>query len=130
MVYWFAAPNSFTFGASGAIFGLMGALLVVAIKVKGNVQSILGWIGLNFLITLVFVNYISWQGHLGGFLGGLAIAGAIVYAPRERRTRVPIPRHGAGGRLRRGRDRGPDRRAHLTPGTAARFLHSCVHSWG
>jgi membrane associated rhomboid family serine protease len=85
MVYWFAPELSFTFGASGAIFGLMAGLLVIAIKVKGNVQSILGWIGLNFLITFVFVRYISWQGHLGGFLGGLAIAGAIVYAPRGKR---------------------------------------------
>jgi membrane associated rhomboid family serine protease len=82
MVYWFAPPLSFTFGASGAIFGLMAALLVVAVKVKGNVQTILGWIGLNFMITFVFVRYISWQGHVGGFLGGLAISAAIVYAPR------------------------------------------------
>jgi membrane associated rhomboid family serine protease len=86
MVYWFAPPLSFTFGASGAIFGLMAALLVIAIKVKGNVRSILGWIGLNFLITFVFVKYISWQGHLGGFLGGLAICAAIVYAPRNKRS--------------------------------------------
>ena len=90
MVYWFAAPLAFTFGASGAIFGLMGALLIIAIKVKGDVRSILGWIGLNFLITAVFVKYISWQGHLGGFLGGLAISLAIVYAPKNRRTAYQV----------------------------------------
>jgi len=85
LIYAAANPQGITVGASGAIFGLMGALLVIAIKVKGNVQSILGWIGVNFVITFVFVNYISWQGHVGGFLGGLAIGGAIVYAPKQRR---------------------------------------------
>ena len=86
LVYWLAPTNQSTLGASGAIFGLMGALLIVAVKVRGNVQSILGWIGINFLITVAGRGFISWQGHLGGFLGGLAIAAILVYAPRERRS--------------------------------------------
>jgi membrane associated rhomboid family serine protease len=76
-----------TLGASGAIFGLMGGLLVLAFKVSGNVQGIAVWLGINAVITLTFPN-ISWQGHLGGFLGGLAIAAVIVYAPRARRSLV------------------------------------------
>ena len=87
MVYWFSAPYTPTIGASGAIFGLMGALLVIAYKVRGNVQQLLMWIGLNFLITVLGRAFISWQGHLGGFLGGLLVAAAFVYAPRERRSR-------------------------------------------
>ena len=51
----------------------MGALLVVAFKVGGDVRGVLTWIGINFLITFVFVNNISWQGHLGGFLGGAGL---------------------------------------------------------
>lgn len=86
MVYWLSESVSSTAGASGAIFGLMGALLVVAFKVGGNYQQILGWIGINFLITVMFRGFISWQGHLGGFLGGLAIAALLVYAPKPRRT--------------------------------------------
>jgi len=86
LVYAASDQYSQTVGASGALFGLMAALLVIAIKVKGNVQSILVWIGINFAITFVAIHWISWQGHVGGFLGGLAIAGAIVYAPRERRS--------------------------------------------
>ena len=85
-VMWLSAPTSQTLGASGAIFGLMGALIVVAVKVRGDVRSILTWVGINFLVTVVFASFISWQGHLGGFLTGLLVGGVIVYAPRQRRT--------------------------------------------
>ncbi|WP_337191839.1 rhomboid family intramembrane serine protease [Nocardioides flavescens] len=86
LVYWAASEYGATLGASGAIFGLMGALAVIAFKVGGDVRGILTWIGINFVITFV-VARISWQGHLGGFLGGLAVAAILVYAPRgPRRT--------------------------------------------
>jgi len=88
-VYWFSATNSSTVGASGAIFGLMGALLVIAYKVRGDVQQIMIWIGINAVLTFT-VSDISWQGHLGGFLGGVAIAGLLAYAPRERRTVIQV----------------------------------------
>ncbi len=86
LVYWAGDTGTLTLGASGAIFGLMGALLVVALKVGGNVQQILMWIGINFLFTVLWRGSISWQGHLGGFLGGVLIAAVLVYAPRHRRT--------------------------------------------
>ena len=77
-------------GASGAIFGLMGALLIVAIKVRGDVRGILTWIGINFVLTFA-IAHISWQGHLGGFLAGAAIGAIMVYAPRgPRRTTVQV----------------------------------------
>ena len=85
-VMWFSDPLSLTLGASGAIFGLMGALLVVALKVGGDVRSIVGWIAINFVITFVFGSFISWQGHLGGFVAGVLIGATIVYAPRKHRV--------------------------------------------
>ena len=109
LVLWAGPQYGGTHGASGAIFGLMGALLVVAFKVGGDVRGILTWIGINFFITFAFINNISWQGHLGGFLGGLAVAAVLVYAPEgPRRTRVQVPawRRSPSGR-RAGRDRAP-----------------------
>ena len=85
-VMWFSTPYGLTLGASGAIFGLMGALLVVAVKVHGDVRGILTWIAINFVITFVFSSYISWQGHLGGFVAGVLLGGVLAYAPRPHRT--------------------------------------------
>jgi membrane associated rhomboid family serine protease len=87
LVYWLADEGSATLGASGAIFGLLGALLVVAYKVGGDVRGLMVWLGLNVAITFLFPN-VSWQGHLGGFAGGFLVGAVLVYAPRERRTPI------------------------------------------
>jgi len=91
MVLWFGPEFAYggTLGASGAIFGLMGALAVVAFKVGGDVRGILTWIGINFVLTFAIAN-ISWQGHLGGFLAGSAVGAILVYAPRQRRTAIQV----------------------------------------
>lgn len=88
-VLWAAPEYGQTVGASGAIYGLFAALVIVALKVGGDVQQLVVLIGVNVAITFAVPN-ISWQGHLGGFLGGAAIAGVLVYAPRQRRTQVQV----------------------------------------
>jgi membrane associated rhomboid family serine protease len=89
-VYWLASETSATLGASGAVFGLMGGLLVLALKVRGDVSQLLVWIGINVAITVVGRGFISWQGHLGGLVGGILVAAVIVWAPRARRTPVQV----------------------------------------
>ena len=81
-------PNGLTVGASGAIFGLMGAAVVV-MRARGvnPMEGGLGlWIGLNLLITFTIPN-ISIGGHLGGLVGG-ALAAYVLVDLRER-VRVP-----------------------------------------
>jgi membrane associated rhomboid family serine protease len=85
-VYWLAEEQSVTVGASGSLFGLMAALLIVAVKVRGDVQGLLTLVAVNVAITIFGRGFISWQGHLGGFVGGLLLALVLVYAPRSRRT--------------------------------------------
>jgi hypothetical protein len=64
---------------------MLGALLVMTVKVHGDVRSIATWIAVNFVLTFLVAN-ISWQGHVGGFVGGLLVGAAVVYAPRRRRA--------------------------------------------
>ncbi|MFV0428258.1 MAG: rhomboid family intramembrane serine protease [Arachnia sp.] len=72
-------------GASGAIFGLLGALVLLAIKHRGNVQSILFWLVANVAITIAYSSSISWQGHLGGLIGGVAATAVLIWLPRDKR---------------------------------------------
>jgi membrane associated rhomboid family serine protease len=89
LVYWLAGEQSATLGASGAVFGLIGALLVVAQKVGGDVRGLMIWLALNVFITFAVPN-VSWQGHLGGFVGGFLAGLVLVHAPKARRTTVQV----------------------------------------
>jgi len=81
VVLWAAPEYQATLGASGAIYGLFAALVVCVRKVGGDLRQLGALIAVNLLITFTVPN-ISWQGHLGGFAGGLAVAALLVYAPR------------------------------------------------
>ena len=81
-------PNALTAGASGAVFGLMGAAVVV-MRHRGinPMESGLGlWLGLNLLITFTIPN-ISIGGHIGGLVGG-ALAAFLMFDVRDR-LRLP-----------------------------------------
>jgi membrane associated rhomboid family serine protease len=69
------------------MFGLMGALAVVAIKLRGQVQALLALIAINLVFTFT-AGGISWQAHIGGLVGGAVIGTAMVYAPRSNRSLV------------------------------------------
>jgi membrane associated rhomboid family serine protease len=78
-------PLAPTVGASAAIFGIFGALIVVA-RARGIPfwQSGLGPILLINLVFSLTYTGISVGGHLGGLVGGL-ITGAMVVELAERR---------------------------------------------
>ena len=72
------SPDALTAGASGAVFGLMGAA-AVALRHRGiNVMqtSIGGLLVMNLIMTFA-IRGISIGGHLGGLVGG-AIAGLVL----------------------------------------------------
>ncbi|HEX4719218.1 MAG TPA: rhomboid family intramembrane serine protease [Thermoleophilaceae bacterium] len=77
-----ASPNALTAGASGAVFGLMGAaILVLRNRGINPWQSGLGvWLFLNLAITFT-VSHISVGGHIGGLVAGTLAAWVVVELP-------------------------------------------------
>lgn len=69
-------------GASGAIFGLFGALLVVGKRVGINYRSVVSIVILNLIITFTVPN-IDWHAHLGGLMGGAITTQILVMLKRR-----------------------------------------------
>ncbi|UVJ39642.1 rhomboid family intramembrane serine protease [Arthrobacter sp. CJ23] len=74
-------PTSPVVGASGAIFGLFGAMLVVQRHRGGDTRQLWILIAINGVIGFM-VPSIAWQAHLGGLVTGALSAAVIAYAPR------------------------------------------------
>jgi len=85
-------PVAPTVGASGAIFGLMGAAVIVMRDRGVNpMESGIGlWIGINLLFTFA-VPGISIGGHIGGLVGGVLAALAFTEAGRRARMPAALP---------------------------------------
>jgi membrane associated rhomboid family serine protease len=89
-------PTGFTVGASGAVFGLMGAAIVVMRNRGMNPMEngLAVWLGLNLLITFAIPG-ISIGGHIGGLVGG-TLAALVLFELGDRlRGRVPAVVPGA-----------------------------------
>lgn len=74
-------------GASGAVFGLFGAIIVVNRRLGRQMGQIGVIIAINAVLPFLFPA-IAWQAHLGGLVTGAALAAAFAYAPRDRRNAV------------------------------------------
>lgn len=77
-------------GASGAVFGLFGAVLVVLRRVGADARGILGVIVVNLVISFVPGLGIAWQAHVGGLVVGLLLGAAYAHAPAPRRRLVAV----------------------------------------
>jgi membrane associated rhomboid family serine protease len=77
-------PNTVTVGASGAIFGLMAAVIVVA-RGRG-VEQLASQFGLFVVLNLVLtfsIPGISIGGHIGGLIGGAVAALLVIFVERR-----------------------------------------------
>jgi membrane associated rhomboid family serine protease len=83
------APNANVAGASGAVFGLMGALAVLLRRLRIPLGQVGGLIAINLAITFLLPG-ISVAGHLGGLVTGVIATAALVYAPAQRRVPVQV----------------------------------------
>jgi membrane associated rhomboid family serine protease len=81
----FGDPAGFpgTAGASGALFGLMGAYGVTVLKLRLNPTGLIITLALNAFITFGIPG-ISIFGHLGGLVTGALVSVALLYAPEAK----------------------------------------------
>ena len=74
-------------GASGAVFGLFAAVIVVNRRLGRQMGQVVLIIAINAVLPVVFP-VIAWEAHLGGALTGAAVAAVYAYAPQQRRVVV------------------------------------------
>lgn len=84
-VFVFDDLNKDTAGASGAVYGILGGVLVGVLRLKLNAAPVVGIIALNLFISIQ-VPEISLLGHLGGLVVGALVTAALVYAPERHRV--------------------------------------------
>jgi membrane associated rhomboid family serine protease len=77
---YFASVYGVSVGASGAIFGLFGALAIVGKRIGADIRSIVVIIGINFAFGFA-MGGVDWRAHLGGLIGGV-VATQLVMAKR------------------------------------------------
>ena len=75
----FSPSGSYSIGASGAIFGLMGAMLVVGRKRNLDISQITTLVVINVVIGFV-LSGIDWRAHLGGLAAGAFITWVLINA--------------------------------------------------
>lgn len=83
------AIRTATVGASGAIFGVLAAMLVAMRAANVNVRSLAILIAINLGIGFLPGVNISWQAHLGGMIVGAVTMGILLKfrGPRQKRAR-------------------------------------------
>ena len=82
---WFSPLNAISVGASGAIFGLMTATIVVGRSMHIDTSQIMFWLVLNVVIGFLAPD-IDWRAHLGGAVIGAITSRSLTGPGRMSRT--------------------------------------------
>ena len=88
-VLWLGDPTGITVGASGAIFGLMGGYFIFLRSLGQPSGQMFFLIAINLAFGF-FASGISWEGHIGGLLGGIAVAGIYAQTRRPQDQKVQM----------------------------------------
>ena len=78
---YFGPENIYAVGASGAIYGLFGALFAIGKKAGANYQNIAGILLINLLMTFTIPG-IDWRAHVGGLIAGVVITYPLIFRRR------------------------------------------------
>ena len=83
--YTFSDPRTVSVGASGAIFGLMGAMIVTGRRMKWDITQVLVLLGINVVIGFISPD-VDWRAHFGGLVVGALVAAIFVWTPAPLRS--------------------------------------------
>lgn len=83
--YLFMGPGNGSLGASGAVFGLIGALLIVERRLGQSPSGVIVYLGI-MLLPGFLVDNIDWRGHIGGLITGAALGALFAYSPKINRA--------------------------------------------
>jgi len=78
----FLGYNGYSIGASGAVFGLFGAWIVIGRRIGAEVKSTYVIIGLNFALGFT-IGGVDWRAHLGGLITGALFTKVLLSSSRS-----------------------------------------------
>ncbi|WP_354641586.1 rhomboid family intramembrane serine protease [Kitasatospora camelliae] len=87
LAYLVSGESLYSLGASGAIFGLLGATVVLFRQNRVPLGPVVALLVFNLVITFA-VPAIDWRAHVGGLVAGVVTAAGLMYAPRAHRSIV------------------------------------------
>ena len=85
--YAFSDIRTVSVGASGAIFGLMGALIVAGRRLRYDITQVVILLAINVVIGFISPG-VDWRAHFGGLIVGAAVAAVFVLPARQHRVLV------------------------------------------
>ncbi len=88
--YWFNSPMVAGVGASGAIFGLFGAMFMIGRELRVNTQEVVTMIGLNLVLGFVIPG-VDWHAHVGGLITGALVGWTLIPGRRKPVIQVLAP---------------------------------------
>ncbi|MFJ6797549.1 rhomboid family intramembrane serine protease [Streptomyces sp. NPDC091268] len=91
LVYLLTPPNAPTLGASGAVFGLLGATVVLARRMRYEMRPLVTVVVLMLVLTFVPIGgslNVSWQAHIGGLVTGLLLGSGLLRPAAARHRTV------------------------------------------
>jgi membrane associated rhomboid family serine protease len=85
----FAFGAFYSVGASGAIFGVFGALAVLSRKLGYDMRTAVTLIVINLVLTFTFSG-IDWHAHVGGLIAGTLLTIVFAYSPAAMRNAAAV----------------------------------------
>ncbi len=90
LMFYYLVPIGLAAGASGAIFGLVGAWFVVMRRLRLDSRGIVLLIAINLGFSFYYHSTIAWQDHIGGLITGALLTAAYAYAPRKNQVAFQV----------------------------------------